>query len=178
MQQNSIALTGFMGSGKSTIGRFIASQLGWSFLDVDDQIQVSQSRPASDLFQELGEAAFRSMEAWLMAECLNARQAVVALGGAAVDLAENQRQLTQVYRGSLVFLDGEFDVLINRCLRQEHEPTATYRPLLHQPDKALSKFLSRRTWNLANAHLRVDVGCASCEESAQEILARLGLRSR
>jgi shikimate kinase len=155
MRPTSIALTGFMGSGKSTIGGLIASQLGWPFVDVDDRIEAVHSRSAFDLFRELGEAAFRATEARITAECLAAVDTVVALGGAAVDLPENQLQLTEVYRGSLVFLDGEFQELINRCLRQEQEQKATYRPLLHQPDKALSKFLLRRAWNLANADFRL-----------------------
>lgn len=177
MQLTSIALTGFMGSGKSTIGRLIASQLGWPFFDIDAQIEAVHSRPAAGLFYELGEAAFRSLEARITAECFGAKKTIVALGGAAVDSPENQRQLTEVYRGTLVFLDGEFEVLIDRCLRQEHERTATYRPLLHRPDEALSRFLTRRAWNLANAHLRVDVGSASCNQSAQEIVAKLTFKS-
>lgn len=173
MHPGPIALTGFMGSGKSTVGRILAHQLGWTFIDIDQQIETVHSRPASSLFHELGEAMFRAVEARITAECLALCCTVVALGGAAVDLPENQSLLSEDYHGCLIFLDGEFEVLINRCLQEENKQRATYRPLLHQPDKALARFLSRRTWNLANADLRIDVGSKSCEQSAEEIFVHL-----
>ena len=104
MQLTSIALTGFMGSGKSTIGRMIASQLGWPFLDIDAQIEAIHSRPASDLFQQLGEAMFRATETRIMTECLASSQTIVALGGAAVGSnGLGNKAETALYRGSRCF---------------------------------------------------------------------------
>ncbi len=169
MSIENIALTGFMGSGKSTVGRILAEQLGWAFIDIDRQIEIVYARPASSLFLELGEAGFRAAEAEIMAECLAFSGTVVALGGAAVDLLENQHLLSGRYTGLIVFLDGDFDVLISRCLREADNETSTYRPLLHQREKALARFTSRREWNLANAGIRIDIGNDSCEEIATEI---------
>jgi len=163
-----IALTGFMGSGKSTTGRLVAQQLGWAFVDIDDEIEQIHACSASSLFQDIGEARFRAVEAQIMAICLAPSNTVVALGGAAVDLPENQRLLCDDYSGLLIFLDGDFEVLIKRCL-EEAGGVSTYRPLLHQRERAMAKFSSRREWNLANADLRVDVGSKSCEVAATEI---------
>ncbi|MDQ2832856.1 MAG: shikimate kinase [Acidobacteriota bacterium] len=170
-----IALTGFMGSGKSTIGPLLAERLRWGFLDIDRQMEVVHARPASALFGELGEEAFRAEEARIMRECLARPRTVVALGGAAVDLPENQKLLREVYTGLLVFLDGAFDVLIGRCAVQSECEGGTYRPLLHKREEAHARFVSRREWNLAHADLRIDVGCQGCEQSAREISEYVGL---
>lgn len=74
-----IALTGFMGSGKSTIGRMVAQQLGWAFVDIDSEIERIHACSASSLFQEVGEARFRAVEAQIMAMCLAPSNTVVAL---------------------------------------------------------------------------------------------------
>jgi shikimate kinase len=168
-----VVLTGFMGSGKSTVGNILAERLGWSFVDIDQRIEAVYSASASALFQTVGEAEFRKIEAEIMAESLAVPRRVVALGGAAVDLAENQNFLRHHYSGVIIFLDGEFEVLMDRCLRQEQKATSTYRPLLHQQERAFARFVSRREWNSAHAHLRIDVSCQNCEQCVGEILKYL-----
>jgi shikimate kinase len=164
-----IALTGFMGAGKTTTGRLLSEQLGLAFVDVDQEIERVHERSATNLFRELGEANFRDTESEIMMKCLGLTDMVVALGGAAVDSPANQRFLCDCYSGLLVFLDGEFEILVRRCLEEAAE-TSTYRPLLHQHQKALTMFNSRRAWNLANANLRVNVNGKSSQEAASEIV--------
>jgi shikimate kinase len=164
-----IALTGFMGSGKTTTGRLISQQLGLAFVDVDQEIERVHSCSASSLFQKFGEEKFRDIESQIMATCLGLTETVVALGGAAVDLPANQRFLIYRYTGLLIFLDGDFEFLIRRCLYEAAE-TSTYRPLLQQHQKALTKFNSRRAWNCAHANLRVDVNDKNSQETANEIV--------
>ena len=164
-----IALTGFMGSGKTTTGRLISQQLGLAFVDVDQEIERVHACSALSLFQKLGEEKFRDIESQIMAKCLGLSETVVALGGAAIDLPANQRFLIDRYTGLLVFLDGNFEILIRRCLEEAAE-TSTYRPLLHQHQKALMRFNSRRAWNLAHANFRVDVNGKSSQETASEIV--------
>jgi shikimate kinase len=168
-----MALTGFMGSGKSTVGTILAERLGWSFVDIDQRIEAVYSASASALFQTVGEAEFRKIEAKIMAESLAVEQGVVALGGAAVDLAENQNFLRHHYPGVIIFLDGDFEVLMDRCLQQEQRATSTYRPLLHHREVAFARFTTRHEWNSAHAHLRIDVSHQSCEQCAGEILKHL-----
>lgn len=164
-----IALTGFMGAGKSTTGQLISQQLGLAFVDVDREIERVHASSALSLFQKLGVDKFRDIECQIMMKCLELTNTVVALGGAAVDLPANQRFLLDRYTGLLVFLDGDFEVLIRRCLDESAE-TSTYRPLLHRHQKALMRFNSRRAWNLAHANLRVDVNGKSSQETASEIV--------
>ncbi len=169
MSLENVALTGFMGSGKSTVGWLLAQQLEWTFIDVDREIETRFSCPASSLFHDLGEVAFRLIEAEVMAESLSLTRTVVALGGAAVDLPENQKLLHSQYAGLLVFLDGDFDMLMNRCLREADSEISTYRPLLRQREKALARFTARRQWNMTNAGVRINVESRSCGEISQEI---------
>jgi shikimate kinase len=157
------------GFWKSTTGRILAERLGWPFIDIDREIESVHARSALSLFRELGEVKFRAAEAEIMAKCLALPTTVVALGGAAVDLLENQRLLREHYTGLLVFLDGPFDVLIERCLEEAGNDMSTYRPLLHLREKAFARFESRRDWNRTNAGMRVDVSSQSCEEAATEI---------
>jgi shikimate kinase len=130
-----IALTGFMGSGKTTTGRLISQQLGLAFVDVDQEIERVHACSALSLFQKLGEEKFRDIESQIMAKCLGLMETVVALGGAAIDLPANQRLLIDQYTGLLIFLDGDFEVLMRRCVEGAAE-ASTYRPLLRQHQKA------------------------------------------
>src|SRR6266567_2991494 len=169
-----VVLTGFMGSGKSTVGRLLAQALECEFLDSDRQIELENGATAGTLFSVLGETSFRQMEAAVIARCLGKQQVVLALGGAAIDLEANRATLAQSQSSLVVFLDGDFDLLIERCLLQERTGQSTYRPLLHKKDIALSRFAPRREWNMMHAHLRVDVSNRTCETSAATILQHLG----
>jgi len=84
-----IYLTGFMGSGKSTIGPLLAARLGYSFLDLDALIEARVGKPVSSLFAEDGEVAFRALEAALLRETTRQEHVVVALGGGALTFEEN-----------------------------------------------------------------------------------------
>ena len=170
-----IALTGFMGSGKTTVGRLLSARLDWQFLDVDEQIEEASGTAAAQLFASLGEDRFREFESQVTAWCLGREKVVVALGGAAIDLAANQRLLANSTSTLLIFLDGEFEVLIERCLEQERSGASTYRPLLHKREIALERFARRRDLNRAHAHLRIDVSCRSCEDTVESIVAALRL---
>jgi shikimate kinase len=77
---NKIFLIGFMGSGKSTIGRLLAAQLGWSFIDLDEEIVAHEQMPIEHIFATHGEPYFRALELALL-EPLLSRKMVIALGG-------------------------------------------------------------------------------------------------
>ena len=170
-----VVLTGFMGSGKSTVGRLLARALEWEFLDSDRQIELENGETAQALFSVLGETRFREMEAAVIARCLGKQNVVLALGGAVIDLQVNRTILAQSQSSVIVFLDGDFDLLMERCLLQERTGQGIYRPLLHKRDIALSRFATRRGWNTVHAHLRIDVSNRTCEASVAIILQHLGV---
>lgn len=81
MNDANIVLTGFMGTGKSSIGRELAAALGWGFVDTDDLIVQRDGRAIVDIFRESGEAAFRTWERTVAAELAESSQLVIATGG-------------------------------------------------------------------------------------------------
>src|ERR1039458_10313852 len=80
-----IVLTGFMGSGKTTVGPLVASRLGWSFVDVDDAIEAEAGTTIAELFARHGEQAFRERERAAIARLAAGDGLVLALGGGAIE---------------------------------------------------------------------------------------------
>lgn len=100
-----VALSGFMGSGKSTVGRLVAAALGWTFVDLDDEVERREKCPIGQIFIHGGEAAFRQVEFEVLQAVLAARGAddglVLGLGGGTLTQAEAgtllARESTVVY---------------------------------------------------------------------------------
>ena len=93
-----LVLVGMMGSGKSTVGRLVASRLGWRFVDLDEEVAGASGRSVTALFAEEGEAVFRQLEATCLAASLDAGAggpAVIAAGGGVVGEAENRSLLRE-----------------------------------------------------------------------------------
>ncbi|MCK9485255.1 MAG: 3-dehydroquinate synthase [Dehalococcoidia bacterium] len=120
-----IVLVGLSGAGKSRVGRMLAERLGWPFVDTDDLITEREGRSPAELIPEQGEAAFRAVEAKVVAEASQREPAVIATGGGAFQRADNRRALAA--RGYVCFLDATPGELARR-LRED--PEAEARPLL------------------------------------------------
>jgi len=164
-----IVLTGFMGAGKSTVGLLLAKHTGWDFLDLDTHVETTTRKSAQALFDALGETGFRQLESDLWASALQRSMAIIAPGGAVIDKASNQSVLQESVGSFIVFLDAPFQTLIDRCLRQEQQEGATYRPLLHRPEVARARFEERRVLYANHAQRVIDVGDRAPELVAQEI---------
>lgn len=76
-----VVLVGFMGSGKTVVGRLLARELGWGFVDLDDEVEATSGRTIAELFTERGEAGFRELEAQAGAAALERKHVVLAPGG-------------------------------------------------------------------------------------------------
>jgi shikimate dehydrogenase len=88
-----VVLVGFMGAGKTTVGRQLAARLGMAFVDVDEAVSASQGRGIAQIFAEDGEAGFRALEAATIADLLTGAPAVIALGGGALATEAVRRSL-------------------------------------------------------------------------------------
>ena len=155
-----IVLIGFMGAGKSTVGRKLAAQLGLPFVDTDETIERSEGRSVATIFDEDGEARFRSLERETVAAVLEGGDAVVSLGGGAVT-----DPLTCGALGwhTVVHLDVEYQDAMRRI---GHDPG---RPLLHLSDpKAL--FEERRPVYQRLATLTISTTGLSPDEITERIL--------
>jgi len=121
-----IYLVGFMGSGKSTVGRILAERLGWHFIDVDEEIEAAQGMPIWEIFDTRGEAEFRRIEHLEVANRVRAiergRATVVALGGGA--FAQDATRELVSENGVTVWLDCPFEIVERRVAQAAHRPLA------------------------------------------------------
>ncbi len=133
-------LVGFMGSGKTEVGRLLADELGWSFADIDEDIEKAEGVSIAEIFDNRGEQAFREMEQEALrkrvreVEC--GKPMVLALGGGAFVDPANRKLLEE--RGVTVWLDCPFPRITTRVASQTH------RPLARDPEKFQQLFDDRR----------------------------------
>jgi len=165
-----IVLTGFMGSGKTTVGALLAEELGWTFVDLDHEIERREGRSVPQIFAESGERRFRQAETAALASLLGQRRVVIALGGGAPEELGNRLLLEQTPRTAVVYLAAPFEVLVERCRRQAG---ATERPVLADLVAAAERFAGRRPHYERLAAHTVETEGDSAEESVRVVLARL-----
>jgi len=120
VRRERIYLTGFMGSGKSTIAPILANTLGWSFVDLDRAVEILAGRTVNEIFKEMGEPAFREMERLALRQAGETHRAVIALGGGTIAEEQNFRFITQ--SGILVYLRIPPDQLFLRLQRKTDRP--------------------------------------------------------
>lgn len=140
-----IYLVGFMGSGKTTIGRMLAERLGWSFADIDEDIEAQQGVSIADIFETRGEPEFRQIESEAIRARVRSiqhgRPTVVALGGGAFVDPANLELLE--HNGITVWLDCPFEMLRRRVASASHRPLARdlhyFEQLYHTRQAAYSR---------------------------------------
>ena len=160
-----IYLTGFMGSGKSTVGPLLADRLGYEFLDLDGLIEERTGATIPQLFEEEGEESFRTWEARLLEEVSHRSGTVIALGGGALMAPANL--MLAASTGTIIFLDVPPDELAARLSE------ADGRPLLDNDGDKISQLLARRRPIYEKAHITVHVTEQTAEEIADDITKRL-----
>ena len=122
--KKNIYLTGFMGSGKTTIGRLLARKLGWKFLDTDKIVQKHFGKPISQIFIEDGEALFRQAETLVLRTLRTRTKTVVSLGGGVI-LKDTNREILR--SGYWIFLDVPLSVIKTRVLGDKSRPLLAKR---------------------------------------------------
>jgi len=167
-----IFLVGFMGAGKTSVGRELAMLLGWSFVDLDDRVISRHGRSVADIFRDEGEAAFRELESRALAEVISqarsGARAVIALGGGAYVQPDNSVVIRKT-SFPVIFLDAEVDELRRRCA-----PDASVRPLFQDEAQFRTLYELRRAQYL-QADVRVDTTAKSVDAVAAEITRLLGM---
>jgi shikimate kinase len=172
-QARAIVLIGFMGAGKSSVGRALGEQLGWTFEDLDDRIERREQRKVAEIFRDSGESEFRRAEHAALKELLNelgdGAQKVVALGGGAFAQRANAR-LIEAASLPTVFLDAEAEELWRRCQAQ----AAMERPLLGSVESFRQLYEARRPHYL-KARFRQETGGKTVKQIAADVVQALGL---
>lgn len=161
-----VVITGFMGAGKTTVGRALARLLGEAFTDLDDAVAAAEGRGPRELIDEEGEASFREAETRALRRELEAGAArVISTGGGAWTLARN-RALVAEHGCLSVWLDAPFDLCLARIA---DEAGRTDRPLARDPERARLLYEERlAAYGLADVRVRVTPG-RGAEELAAEI---------
>jgi shikimate kinase len=174
-----VILVGFMGAGKSSVGRALAEQLGWTFEDLDDRIEQREGRKVPEIFRDSGEVGFRRAEHAALKELVRELQAapekIVALGGGAFVQKENAG-LIEAEVVPTVFLDARVEELWRRC-RQQAEREGMERPLRGSLERFAELYEMRRRHYL-KASFRQETGGKTIQEIATEVIEALGLNRR
>jgi shikimate kinase len=169
-QTRRIVLTGFMGSGKSTVGPLLAARLGWTFLDVDDVIESEAEATIAALFAFHGEAPFRAREHATIARLATGDSLVLALGGGAIEHPATRNLLLTAPGTLLVHLEVELATTLSRCRGTENT-----RPVLADQANLAARY-QRRLPLYRTAHLSIPADSLSPDQLVDAILqaARLG----
>jgi shikimate kinase len=175
-----LVLTGFMGAGKTTVGRQLADRLGWEFVDLDAAIEASAGLTVPEIFATHGEAHFRKLESQALAAALGRKKIVLALGGGAPESLTNRLLLEQTPATATIFLDAPFATLYDRCILQavNSGPIASgieARPNLADPIAAQARFDARQPIYRRLAHHTIDTASLTTEETVTTLLTRLHL---
>ena len=163
----SIVFVGLMGAGKSAIGRRLASRLGMTFVDADDEIERAAGCSISDIFELHGEAAFRDGERRVIARLLARPPHVLATGGGAFMDPETRAAIRE--SGISVWLRAELDLLVSRVSRRNN------RPLLAggDPHAILQQLMAERHPIYAQADIVVESRDGPHEQTMETVLGAL-----
>ena len=168
---SAVALVGFMGAGKTTVGRELAARVGWRFLDADELIEIRERRTIEQIFREDGEPAFRRLECAVVRDAIKTPEStpiVLALGGGAF-IEPGIQKCLQEARVPTVFLDAHVDELFRRC-----EQPGVERPLRRNAEQFCKLYEQRRREYL-KAAIRVDTSTKAVAEIVKEIILGLDL---
>jgi shikimate kinase / 3-dehydroquinate synthase len=156
-------LVGFMGAGKTTVGHIIAARLGQPFVDSDVLIEQRLGRNIREIFATEGEPYFRELEHATVAELVRGQEAVIAVGGGAV---EDPRTRALLRDARVIYLRVDYDEAMSRVQRDE------YRPMLQRPD--LDQVYKRRLPVYEDLSvLTIDTAGRRPDAIAREVLAEL-----
>ncbi len=160
-----IVLIGFMGTGKTTIGRLLASRLGCPFIDSDKKVEYENNMTIREIFELHGEEYFRQKEKDVIGKIARYNNVVIATGGGVVLSNENMRKLKK--KGIIIALTASSDIIVERTKRR------TTRPLLLETsnqEQTVNKLLNERGELYQNADFSIDTSTNSPQHVITEIM--------
>lgn len=168
---DNVVLVGFMGAGKSSVGRILARRLGRCFVETDDLITATEGRSIPEIFAEKGEAHFRDLEEEIVGLLALKTGDVIATGGGLP--CHEGRPAALRALGTVIWLSGDFDTLYERAQR------AGERPMLAGRTREEAEALCRaREPFYRQADLTVDTTAMGPDQAAAQILSALMARER
>lgn len=170
-ERPNVILTGFMGTGKTTVGRLVAERLGYDFVDTDDMIE-SEHGPIVELFVEQGEEAFRRIERQVAADLATRQGLVIASGGGM--MVDEQNVAALAATGTIVCLTANVDTIVDRTM----SPGGQVRPLLagDDPHTRVDELLVARA-HAYDRFAQIDTTRSTPSEVADQVVDLVGGRS-
>jgi shikimate kinase len=159
-----IVLTGFMGSGKTTVGPLVAQRLGWTFVDVDAVIAAEAGTTIPEIFRSEGETEFRRRERETIKTLARCDGLVLALGGGAIEDDATRLLLRMTPETLLVHLEVKIETTLARCKGTEH-----LRPVLADEANLKDRY-ERRLPLYRMAHVTIEVDMLTPDEVAEAIV--------
>jgi len=164
MKKHNLYITGFMGTGKSAVGKVLAQKTGKIFIDMDKAITDRQGISIADIFQKWGESHFRKLETNLLKEIVQRNDLVVATGGGTLLSEENVQLANQ--GGTIICLSAN-PMVIHQRIKEDRK-----RPLLYSGDKLgeIKSFLEKRKDHYDQFAWQVDTSQLNVEEVVDVIM--------
>lgn len=162
-----IVLTGFMGTGKTAVGRELSNLLGWKFIDIDDEIVKAQNLSISDIFNTYGESAFRDLETEMIRETAKNNNIIISTGGGAILRQGNIDLLSS--NSVIVCLTARPETILARTSK------SSKRPLLNVDDplKRIKDLMESREPFYKKTDLMIDTETKTPLQIAGEILEKI-----
>ncbi|MGD0884307.1 MAG: shikimate kinase [Thermodesulfovibrionales bacterium] len=162
-----IVLTGFMATGKTTVGRELSNMLRWRLIDVDGEIVKAQGMSINEIFNRFGEPAFRDIETGTIREIASRKHVIISTGGGTVLRDENMDILRR--NGVIVNLSATPDTILKRTSGNEE------RPLLQvdDPMKKVRELLEARGPFYKKADIVIETDSKTPRQIAEKILERI-----
>ncbi len=168
MDFKNLSLIGFMGSGKSTVGKLLAEKLGFLFIDIDRIIEIKEKKPISKIFKEKGEKYFRDVESEVIRKIYRNKNCIFACGGGAILKGENFKVIKKLSK--IIYLKVSPSEILKRVGNSKD------RPLLQSKDKMkrVKALLKKRKEIYEKcADIIVDTDKKEKEEVVSEIIERV-----
>jgi shikimate kinase len=167
----SVILVGFMGVGKSTVGRLLARRLGLCFVETDAMITAREGRSIPEIFAQAGESRFRQLEAEVLAALGDKRGHVIATGGGFPCRPGAMERLREL--GTVIWLSAAFDAAYERACRGGGRPMLAGR----SRDEAAALYRARQDY-YRRAHLAIDTTHLGADAVVSRIVRHLRERER
>jgi|Deesub1362A_J573_1020465.scaffolds.fasta_scaffold00023_80 shikimate kinase len=162
-----IVLTGFMGAGKTSVGKKLSEKTGMKVIDTDDKIEEDTGMSIPDIFEKMGEIKFRELEKKAVEEVSKLSNHIIITGGGVVLNKENMDNLKK--NGTIVYLYADPAVIYERIKNETHRPLLRVK----DPKKKIKELMEYRAPFYANHDIKIDTSNLTVDEVVDEILKAL-----
>lgn len=170
-----IFLTGYMGSGKSLVGKKLAAALNYDFLDLDDHIEILSSQTIHEIFEKKGELYFRNLETRVLKDVLEeTANMVISLGGGTPCYGNNFDMIREAANTKTVYLKASVENLTSRLFAEKlHRPVISHLETREALEEFIRKHLFERAFYYNQSEIIINVDQKTPEEIVRELSEKL-----